>query len=104
LPVAVERGNRLGDIRKNVSSVAIDRFYSESPLWPPDSFMRYRNEGMSEATSQSFFEQYSMANLLVIACDTADLAIRPVSDQIDVDQGPNQAAVPSSCDGMSASD
>jgi hypothetical protein len=45
-----------------------------------------------------------MANLLVIACDTADLAIRPVSDQIDVDQGPNQAAVPSSCDGMSASD
>src|SRR3984957_11987614 len=34
--------------RKNVSSVAIDRFYSESPLWPPDSFMRYRNEGMSE--------------------------------------------------------
>jgi hypothetical protein len=34
--------------RKNVSPVADVRFFSESRLRPPDSFMPYRNEGMSE--------------------------------------------------------
>jgi hypothetical protein len=31
--------------------VAIGGFFSESPLRPPDSFMSYRNEGMSEGSS-----------------------------------------------------
>jgi hypothetical protein len=31
-----------------VSSVAIAGFFLESRLRPPDSFMPYRNEGMSE--------------------------------------------------------
>jgi hypothetical protein len=34
--------------RKNVSPVAVVRFFPESPLRPPDFFMPYRNEGMSE--------------------------------------------------------
>jgi hypothetical protein len=33
--------------------VAIGGFFSESPLRPPDSFMSYRNEGMSEAPTAS---------------------------------------------------
>ena len=37
-------------IRKNVSPVAVVRSFPESRLRPPNSFMPYRNEGMSEAT------------------------------------------------------
>jgi hypothetical protein len=35
--------------RKNASSVPVAGFFSESRLRSPDSFMPYRNEGMSEA-------------------------------------------------------
>src|ERR1700723_1362031 len=56
LDIARGQTRRLGSsgesprrIRKNVSPVAIGRFFQESCLRPPDSFMPYRNEGMSEA-------------------------------------------------------
>ena len=44
-------------IRKNVSPVAVVRFFPESRLRPPDSFMPYRNEGMSEVQGSNLLAE-----------------------------------------------